>query len=192
MAILISNACESPVGEPTGDVVAEHHARLAAGPAGTTEHRLAPEIVSRYASTYWRSVYQGVLRTEVHAWRHLAGHLVDLLAWAAFLDAGRLPAPRTWLFSPRLLADVPGGDTIGDLLDRIRRVEMADRAAVLDFYRALGPVEDLVLAQIARPLGTWWRAVFTHRLPNLATLPGLGDLAAVADATGDVVPGARR
>jgi len=168
------------------DVVADHRSRLARGPVGTTSQWLAPEIVARYASTYWRSVYQGVLRTEDHAWRHLAGHLVELLTWAAFLDTGRLPPPRKWLFSPLLLAGVPGGDTVAALLDRIRHMELTDRASVVDFYCALVPPEDLVLTGIA-PLGPWWRSVFTHRLPNLAALPGMGDMAAVVAATGGIV-----
>jgi predicted nucleotidyltransferase len=158
--------------DPLG-AIAVHQAWLDQYAVRTAQHWLAPELVSRYATLYWRSVYQGVLRDEQHAWRHLAINLVELLACLAHLAEGHLPPPRKWLFSPRLLQGVPGGGGITTLLDRLWDVRT--RQAVLEFYAELAGLEDQILdADLG--FGFWWRSVFTRRIPNLAVLTDLDDL----------------
>lgn len=84
------------------------------------------------------------------------------------------PPARKWLFSPRLLAAVPGGETVGVLLDRLHHAEVGDRPSVLGFYRALARLEEAVLDDGELNHGFWWRAVFTERIPNLAAQAGPG------------------
>ncbi|MCX5078649.1 hypothetical protein OHA84_36880 [Streptomyces sp. NBC_00513] len=152
--------------DPAG-LIARHQRRLTRH-ARNIADPLLTQILSRYGSTYWRSVYQGVLRTEEHAWRHLATHLIELLAWAAFIESGELPPPRKWLFSPRLLHSRPQGPALSALLDQVQHVRATETDTVLDFYRSLAETEDAVFTDTQQTMGMWWRAVFSQRLPNLA------------------------
>lgn len=152
------------------DLIAVHKGWLGQFAVRTAADWLIPQLIARYSAAYWRSVYQGVLRTEAHAWRHLVLGMLEGLTWLTHLKNDRLPPARKWLFSSRLLQTVPGGEAIGDLLDRLHHIEVGDRAAVLGFYRALARLEDHVLDDPAWNCGFWWRAVFTERIGNLAAL----------------------
>ncbi|MFD4926184.1 hypothetical protein ACFWNE_33415 [Streptomyces goshikiensis] len=167
--------------DPDG-VIATHQQWLRHHAVDTIGDWLLPALASRYASTYWRSVYQGVLRTEEHAWRHLATHLAELLAQTGFAQAGALPPPRKWLLSPRVLSALPEGAALTALLDRLHRTSTTDPDAVLGFYRALAAVEDRLLHTGELYAGMWWRGVFTERITHLARHTGRPDLLALAQA----------
>ncbi|MEV7617068.1 hypothetical protein [Streptomyces sp. NPDC089799] len=163
--------------------IATHQGWLRHHTIDTIPDWLLPPLASRYASTYWRSVYQGVLRTEEHAWRHLALSLVVLLAQTGFAQAGQLPPPRKWLLSPRVLTTLPDGARLTALLDQLHRTSTADPEAVLAFYNALAVCEDAILHDNELHAGMWWRGVFTERFTHLARhtgRPGLLDLAQAA------------
>lgn len=167
--------------DPTG-VIATHQGWLRHHAVDTIGEWLLPPLASRYASTYWRSVYQGVLRTEEHAWRHLATHLIELLAQLGFAQAGALPPPRKWLLSPRILTALPDGAALTALLDQLHRASTTDPDSVLEFYRALAAVEDVLLHTGELYAGMWWRGVFTERITHLAHHTGRPDLLALTQA----------
>ncbi|MFZ3492254.1 hypothetical protein ACODT5_03255 [Streptomyces sp. 5.8] len=167
--------------DPTG-VIATHQVWLRHHAVDTIGDWLLPPLASRYASTYWRSVYQGVLRTEEHAWRHLATHLLELLAQLGFAQAGVLPPPRKWLLSPRILTVLPDGAGLTALLDQLHRASTTDQGSVLGFYRALAAVEDALLHTGELYAGMWWRGVFTERITHLARHTGRPDLLAMTKA----------
>ncbi|MFG2774994.1 hypothetical protein [Streptomyces sp. NPDC048350] len=152
-----------PLHDPHG-IVADHRTWLTIHARDTMNLWLIPQALQRYGSTYWRSVYQGVLREEVHAWRHLATHLVELLTWTAFALRGDVPPPRKWLFSPRLLQQLPQGAQILRALEALGSTTAPGR---LHVYEALAPLEDAILPA-AGESAMWWRNVFTQRLPHLA------------------------
>ncbi|MFD9872090.1 hypothetical protein ACFXI8_26365 [Streptomyces niveus] len=171
------------------ELLAHHLTRLRKKRVETVGAWLIPEIVNRYASAYWRSVYQGLLRTEEHCWRLLAGDLVLHLAAAAYLAEGQLPPARKWVLSERLLDTLPHGERITRLLKVLSQATTADRDSVFAFYRELTDGEELFLPVEHLPEGTyWWRGVFTQRLPNLAGLPELHGLHALADQAQRLFP----
>ncbi|MFD9270989.1 hypothetical protein [Streptomyces goshikiensis] len=167
--------------DPDG-VIATHQQWLRHHAVDTIGDWLLPALASRYASTYWRSVYQGVLRTEEHAWRHLATHLTELLAQTGFAQAGALPPPRKWLLSPRILSALTEGAALTALLDQLHRTSTTDPDAILGFHRALAAVEDRLLHTGELYTGMWWRGVFTEHITHLARHTGQPDLLALAQA----------
>ncbi|MFG3042206.1 hypothetical protein ACGFYZ_35445 [Streptomyces sp. NPDC048330] len=165
-----------PVHDPDGLLTA-HQRWLQLHAQDTIPQWLTPQVLNHYGATYWRSVYQGVLRTETHVWRHQINHLTELLAWAAFATDGQVPPPRKWLFSPRLLTRAPHGETILTVLETA-----AATSRPLDAYQALARAEDAILPA-AGETTMWWRNVFTQRLTHLArhlNRPHLATLAAHA------------
>lgn len=165
--------------DPAG-TIATHQGWLRHHAVDTIPDWLLPPLASRYASTYWRSVYQGVLRAEEHAWRHLAYRLVELLAQTGFAQTGQLPPPVKWLLSPRILTALPHGACLTALLDQLHRTSAADQEAVLAFYNALAVCEDAILDDEGLHSGMWWRGVFTERFPYLAGHTGRRGLLALA------------
>ncbi|MGW5932027.1 hypothetical protein ACWF2L_38200 [Streptomyces anulatus] len=137
---------------------------------------LVPILTARYASLYWRSVYQGFLREETACWHHLMGEMVELLAQLEAACDGRLPSPAKWLLSENTGARVPCVQALSNVQAEIRMVSCAEKAAVLRTYHSLARVESDVLAPAPPPHGMWWRKVFTERLPSIARLPEHRDL----------------
>ncbi|MFE3610330.1 hypothetical protein [Streptomyces goshikiensis] len=167
--------------DPAG-VIRTHQGWLDRHALATISDWLLPALASRYASTYWRSVYQGVLRTEEHAWRHLATRLIELLAQLGFAQAGALPPPGKWLLSPRILSCLPAGDGITGLLDQLHCASTREPDSVVAFYRALAAVEDGLLTNDELFAGMWWRGVFSERIVHLAHHNGRPDLLALSQA----------
>ncbi|NEA20207.1 hypothetical protein [Streptomyces halstedii] len=108
-----------PLHDPCG-VLATHQQHLTDTYVTTAGQWLTPLLLQRYASLYWRSVYQGLLRSEPHSWRHLMGLLLNLLCgcsstsavtWAGSGRAKKAEAVRrtscarlSWAFSLRRAA----------------------------------------------------------------------------------------
>jgi hypothetical protein len=163
------------------EILAGHQQALKDRTVATMDRWLLPVLVQRYSSTYWRSVFQGLLRTEEQVWRGQVRYLVEMLLWTAHATSGQVPAPRKWLLSPRLLKDLPHGMACHELLDQLQRVRCEDKKSVLDLYRSLAVCEDAVLEGLPElHLGMWWRGVFTARIPTIAAQtaePGLLELA---------------
>ncbi|MEU5136970.1 hypothetical protein [Streptomyces californicus] len=152
-------------------ILSEHSTALQERFVRTTGEWLVPALTARYASLYWRSVYQGFLREETACWHHLMGQMIELLAQLEAACDGRLPPPAKWLLSENAGARTPVVRALSDVQAEIRSVNSADKAGVLRVYRSLARVESDVLAAAPPPHGMWWRKVFTERLPNLALLP---------------------
>lgn len=151
--------------DPHG-ILATHQRHLTDAHVPTAGEWLTPFLFQRYASSYWRSVYQGLLRTEPHAWRHLMGLPLALLASQDAVNGGGLPPPAKWLLSPRIrtankraltLLQGPGADA-----------SPADHRDVLAVYESLARVEPAIWGPVHLPHGLWWHRVFSERLPNLA------------------------
>ncbi len=115
-------------------------------------------------------------------WRHQAVHLVEFLIWTAHAKTGQLPPPRKRLFSPSLLAMLPGGTALLGILEEIRHATTADKDTVLAVYRCLAMCEDAILDTADLSAGMWWRGVFTERIAHLARHNDRPDLAALAQA----------
>ncbi len=144
---------------------------------------LVHQIVSRYASTYWRSVFQGFLRDEVHAWRFLVAEMVKDLCDIAHLQSGRLPVPRKWAFSRPVLSTLAVGAQLTAVLEQASAAgdPRADKAAVLEIYQLLAGVEEALLTEDYLHREFWWRSVFFERIGNLPAVPApLRGLAASA------------
>ncbi|MER7695667.1 hypothetical protein [Streptomyces sp. NPDC096095] len=137
----------------------------------TTGEWLVPALTARYASLYWRSVYQGFLGEESASWHHLMGQMIELLAQLEAACDGRLPPPAKWLLSENAGARTPVVRALSTVQAEIRTVNSADEAGVLRVYHSLARVESDVMAPAPPPHGMWWRKVFTERLPNIALLP---------------------
>ncbi|MFF3863262.1 hypothetical protein [Streptomyces sp. NPDC002209] len=134
---------------------------------------LVHQIVSRYASTYWRSVFQGFLRDEVHAWRFLVAEMIKDLCDIAHLQSGRLPAPRKWAFSRPVLGALPIGAQLTAALAQTNAAgdPETDKAAVLEVYRLLADIEGALLSEEYLHREFWWRSVFFERISNLPAVP---------------------
>lgn len=172
-----------PLHDPL-QTVSDHQKWLTLNARDTMPQWLTPQILARYGSTYWRSAYQGVLRGDEHPWRHLVTHLVELLAWAHFVNHAQVPPPRKWLFSARLLGQLPHGELIRDVLTRLSAASVSSsdgHAQVIGVYNALAHAEDAILPA-AGERDMWWRSVFTQRIPHLALHLGRTELGALAAA----------
>ncbi|MFD3970358.1 hypothetical protein [Streptomyces cyaneofuscatus] len=152
-------------------ILLEHRTALRERFVSTTGEWLVPALTARYASLYWRSVYQGYLRAEAACWHHLLGEMVELLAQLEAACDGRLPSPAKWLLSETVTGRAPLVRALSTIQAEIRSVNCAEKPSVLRVYHSLARVESEVLATALPPHGLWWRKVFTERLPNLALLP---------------------
>ncbi|MFD8666235.1 hypothetical protein ACFV1U_12620 [Streptomyces microflavus] len=152
-------------------ILSRHRTDLQERFVATAGAWLVPALTARYASLYWRSVYQGFLREENACWHHLMGEMVQLLAQLDAACDGRLPAPAKWLLSERTGARVPLMRALSSVQAEVRTVSCTEKRAILRIYHSLARVESAVLAPAALPHGMWWRKVFTERLPHLTVLP---------------------
>ncbi|MFD8727656.1 hypothetical protein [Streptomyces sp. NPDC059611] len=157
-------------------ILLEHRTALEERFVSTTGEWLVPALTARYASLYWRSVYQGYLREETACWHHLLGEMVELLAQLEAACDWRLPSPAKWLLSENATGRAPLVRALSTIQAEIRSVDCAEKSSVLRVYHSLARVESDVLAPATPPHGMWWRKVFTERLPNLALLPDHYDL----------------
>ncbi|MFH9561186.1 hypothetical protein ACH4K7_33135 [Streptomyces globisporus] len=161
--------------DPHG-ILSEHRTDLRERFVHTTGTWLVPALTARYASLYWRSVYQGFLREESASWHHLMGQMIELLAQLEAACDGRLPPPAKWLLSENAGARAQVVRTLSHVQAEIRSVNCTEKSSVVRVYHSLARVESDVLAPATPPHGMWWRKVFTERLPNLALLPDHYDL----------------
>ncbi|MEE1736994.1 hypothetical protein PUR49_10840 [Streptomyces sp. BE147] len=154
-----------PLHDPHG-ILTTHQDHLRDTHVTTAGEWLTPLLLQRYASLYWRSVYQGLLRIEPHAWRHLMGLLLALLASQDAVNGGGLPPPAKWLMSPRIRTANKSALTL--LQDQVADASPADHRDVLAVYASLARVESAIWGPVHLPHGLWWHRVFSERLPNLA------------------------
>ncbi|SDH09519.1 hypothetical protein SAMN05421505_111107 [Sinosporangium album] len=140
--------------------------------------QLASEWVSRYASTYWRSAFQGYLRQDPHSWRLLTTDMIKYLVDLCHLAAGRLPAPRKWALADTYLTALPQHRTLRRCLDAAASCDVTDRRQVLGVYQELAAAEVDILTLDHREF--WWRSVFHERMRNLAVPGPIADLAMTA------------
>jgi len=164
--------------DPQG-TLAGHQDRLRDRFATVAPHWLTPLITGRYASLYWRSVYQGLLRDETESWRIMMGQMLELLAYQDAVNASRLPPPAKWLLSTRV--GLPNIRLLTEMQDAFTIADATKQEHVLSVYRSLARVEPAVWGRCDLPHGMWWREVFRKRLPNLAMITGNQDLAALID-----------
>ncbi|WP_199550155.1 hypothetical protein [Streptomyces sp. N35] len=150
----------------------------------TNRERLTLAILQRYASLFWRSVYQGVLRDEAECWHHLIEEMIKLLTWSAFLCTGHAPPPAKWLYSPKVLG--PQAEQILRLRKQTRTANTEDpeRRDVLRVYLELAQAELDFLPD--GPWGTWWRHVFGARIANLLAHPNVRNLQTLADRVDEI------
>ncbi|MFF7889433.1 hypothetical protein ACH40F_52465 [Streptomyces sp. NPDC020794] len=153
------------------DVIGRHKKFLQDYAIRRVGEDLTHRIVSRYASTYWRSVFQGFLRNEDHAWRFLVGELVKDLCDIAHLKEGRLPVPRKWAFSRAVMESLPVGDHLVAALEQARTAEAGDGERVLGVYLLLEQAENDLLDVDYLHREFWWRSVFFERINNLPDVP---------------------
>ncbi|MGW5611889.1 hypothetical protein ACWEWI_38770, partial [Streptomyces sp. NPDC003753] len=132
---------------------------------------LIHRIVSHYASTYWRSVFQGFLRKEDHAWRLLVSEMIKDLCDIAHLKEGRLPIPSKWAFSRPILDSLAIGSHLAAALEQARTAEAGDAEKVLNVYSILERAENELLDQDFLHRDFWWRSVFFERINNLPNVP---------------------
>ncbi|MFI0264004.1 hypothetical protein ACH4OW_33915 [Streptomyces sp. NPDC017056] len=133
---------------------------------------LYPEMLLRYASFYWRSVFQGVLRNETNAWRSLMLYMIELLVGVAHLRNDRLPPPKKWLLSNASLRSTGAAEPhLAAALQQVWQAEEGNAHSLLQGYRHLSYAEAEILDPEYLPQGFWWRRVFTERLHNIPTDP---------------------
>ncbi|MFE6185484.1 hypothetical protein ACFQ6U_13765 [Streptomyces sp. NPDC056465] len=157
------------------DTLAGHLDRLRDRFVTTDPAWLTPLIAGRYASLYWRSVYQGLFRSEPASWRVMMGQMLELLAYQNAVNAGRLPTPAKWLLSSRI--GLPNTVLLTEMQRAIITADATRQDHVLIVYQSLARVESVVWRQWDLPHGMWWRQVFFKRLPNLVRVTGNQDLA---------------
>ncbi|WP_215449708.1 hypothetical protein [Streptomyces sp. ATCC 21386] len=133
---------------------------------------LYPEMLHRYASFYWRSVFQGVLRGEMNAWRGLMLYLIELLIAAAYLKNDTLPPSKKWILTTHAVqATGSPAPTLAAALEHVWAADATDVASMLQVYRDLSEAEVEIFDLDHLPQGFWWRRVFTERLPNIEADP---------------------
>jgi hypothetical protein len=128
---------------------------------------LAGEWVGRYASAYWRSVFQGFLRQDTHSWRLLMSDMIMYLADVSHVKNGRVPTPRKWALAQAVLNGLDHGVALARCLNAVAGCQVTDRHQVAACYHALGAAEEEILDTAALARGFWWRSVFVERLRNL-------------------------
>lgn len=139
---------------------------------------LVPEIISRYASLFWRSFYQGVYRSEQHPWKSLIQRMTELLCFIAFMKQDRLPPPRKWLYSDAMLSSLPEGPLFHQILTDVDAVHVLNKADTTAFYARLLELERAVLNHEYLHYDFWWHGVFLKRPDNINVDEGIRSLIA--------------
>ncbi|PQZ53035.1 MULTISPECIES: hypothetical protein [unclassified Microbacterium] len=168
-------------------LIAAHKVMLESFQIRKVGEDLASALITRYAIHYWRSVYQGFLRSEVLAWTSQIFYLAELLASIAYLNRGQLPPDKKWILSgPSLESLGQTGESLREALNIARSADISDKREVLGVYRALADPEDseIPLDVVGWDV-TWWRRVLDERLMT----HGVDDsvLQMVRDVMGDRV-----
>ncbi len=133
----------------------------------TVADTLVPEIVSRYASLFWRSFYQGIYRNEQHPWKSLILRMTEFLCFIAFMKQDRLPPPRKWLYSHDMLSTIPEGTLFEQVLNDVDSVRVTNKADATAFYSRFLELEKAVLNHEHLHYDFWWHGVFLKRPDNI-------------------------
>lgn len=110
----------------------------------------------RYGDMIWRSVFQGVYRSDLVQWKMLVYAALNSLVIACALNRCDAPPPMKWRFSSVVLGRYGFSNEMRSLISRIANVsEFGD---ILEVYATVYRVEDRALAFTPGKTRWWWEA----------------------------------